>query len=101
MAKRGGKRPGAGKPKGAKNKATVKQKATLQDLARKHTKEALATLLYVAKEGESEAARVSAANSLLDRGYGKPAQAITGKDGGPLELTLIERIIVDPEDSDS
>ena len=28
------------------------------------------------------AARVSAANALLDRGFGKPAQHITG-DGGP------------------
>jgi hypothetical protein len=29
----------------------------------------------------SDAARVSAANALLDRGYGKPQQHITGGDG--------------------
>ena len=31
------------------------------------------TLVDVAKNGQSDAARVSAANALLDRGYGKPA----------------------------
>ena len=34
---------------------------------------ALLTLVDVAKIGRSDAARVSAANALLDRGYGKPA----------------------------
>ena len=31
------------------------------------------TFVVVAKNGRSDAARVSAANALLDRGYGKPA----------------------------
>ncbi|MDR3087790.1 MAG: hypothetical protein LBU45_07560 [Azoarcus sp.] len=37
--------------------------------------------------GRSELARVSAANALLDRAYGRPQQALelTGKDGGPVE----------------
>ncbi len=30
--------------------------------------------------------RIKAANALLDRRYGKPNQAITGEDGGPLQV---------------
>lgn len=84
---RGGKRPGAGRPKGAKDTATRKAGATIAELARKHSATALKALSDIAAKGESEAARVSAANALLDRGFGKPPQAIehTGKDGGPIE----------------
>jgi hypothetical protein len=35
-----------------------------------------------------------AAVHLLDRGLGKPAQAVTGQDGGPLQVDSIERIVV-------
>ena len=74
MSRRGGKRTGAGRPSGRRNKATVEQKLTLEELARTHTDAALAVLVEVAQDGQSEAARVSAANSILDRGYGKPRQ---------------------------
>lgn len=30
--------------------------------------------------------RIKAANALADRGYGRPAQAITGEDGGPVQV---------------
>ena len=36
----------------------------------------------------SPAARVQAANILLDRGWGKPAQAHTGEDGGDISVTI-------------
>jgi hypothetical protein len=53
-------------------------------------------------EDATHAARVSAANAILDRGWGKAAQAIENADGGALELIhKIERIIVDPENPDS
>ena len=42
-------------------------------LAKAHTDEALNTLLDVARNGRTDAARVSAANAILDRGCGKPA----------------------------
>ena len=86
-SKRGGKRPGAGRKKGVKDKATLEQKATLEELARSHTETALNVLVQVAQASESDAARVSAANSIIDRGYGKARQAIEhmGKDGGPIE----------------
>ena len=73
-AQHGGKRNGAGRPSGATNRATTAQRATLSELARAHTDLALGVLVQVAKNGESESARVSAACALLDRAYGKPSQ---------------------------
>ena len=84
----GGKRPGAGRPKGRRDTATVGQLASLEELARTHTETALNALVAIAQSGESEAARVAAANALLDRGYGRPKQALihTGKDDGPVQI---------------
>lgn len=84
---RGGKRPGAGRKPGCKDKATLEQGATLAELARAHTSTALNVLVSVAQASESDAARVSAANAILDRGYGKPIQQTehTGKGGGPIQ----------------
>src|SRR6476469_9121262 len=57
--------------------------AEVKELARAHTAEAIQTLVSIMTNPNSApAARVSAANALLDRGYGKPPQHITG-DGGP------------------
>ena len=70
---RGGYRSGAGRPTGSLNKATSEQSQRLSELAKDYTYDALLTLVDVAKNGRSEAARVSAANALLDRAYGKPA----------------------------
>ena len=38
--------------------------------------------------------QVEAAIHLLDRGVGKPAQAVTGADGGALQVDSIKRIVV-------
>ncbi len=38
--------------------------------------QALEVLVHVAQHGESESARVSAACALLDRGHGRPTQAV-------------------------
>jgi hypothetical protein len=57
--------------------------AEVKELARAHTGQAIETLVSIMTNPKSvPAARVSAANSLLDRGYGKPPQHITGE-GGP------------------
>lgn len=53
----------------------------LQALARGYTEIAIKTLGGIATSGQNESARVSAAAQLLDRGWGRPAQPITGKDG--------------------
>ena len=69
---RGGYREGAGRPLGSSNKCTTEQSQRLSELAKTYTEEALLTLVDVARNGRTDAARVSAANSLLDRAYGKP-----------------------------
>ena len=69
----GGYRQGAGRPTGSLNRTTSEQSQRLSELAKDYTLDALLTLVDVAKNGRSDAARVSAANALLDRGYGKPA----------------------------
>jgi Family of unknown function (DUF5681) len=57
--------------------------AEVKELARAHTGEAIETLVSIMTNPKcAPAARVSAANALLDRGYGKPPQHITGE-GGP------------------
>lgn len=60
---------------------------------------AIQTLAGVAQNGQSDSARVAAAEALLSRGWGKPAQAIVGGDeeDNPVKLLhRIERVIVDP-----
>lgn len=58
----------------------------VRDAARAHTEAAIAVLV-AALDDEQTKNRLLAANSLLDRGWGKPAQAITGPDGeGPAEV---------------
>ena len=99
---RGGSRIGAGRKKGSKathwstlgatDIATGEQRQTLTELARQHTELALGVLVKIAQKGESEKARVSAANALLDRGYGRPRQALEHhgltSDGEPIRFTL-------------
>ena len=81
MAK-GGRREGAGRPKGAVNKAT----ADIREAAQVYSEQALQVLVNVATAGESEAARVAAANAILDRAHGKPKQSteVSSPGGGPL-----------------
>lgn len=91
---RGGPRPGAGRPSGARSRATKQAKATLSELAQKHTATALQVLVDVAKKGESESARVAAANAILDRAYGKPSQSHehTGRNGGPIQTVDLTKL---------
>lgn len=98
MTAHGGKRPGAGRKKGTRNKATAEQLASLTELAQSYSDVALNTLATICQKSDSDAARVSAANSLLDRGYGRPAQSLehTGAGGGPIQIARVERTIVDP-----
>ncbi len=82
---RGGKRSGAGRPKGAKGKTAPEIKA----LAREHGEEAINTLVDLMRNAESEMVRERAAMDLLDRGIGKPVQEITGGDGGPIVVQVV------------
>ena len=76
MAKLKGSPKSGGRKKGVKNIAPRESKIALEELARTHAPAALEALAKVAISGTSEQARVSAAVALLDRGYGKPRQAI-------------------------
>ena len=80
-----GAKPGerrGGRVAGTPNKCTK----TLKELAREYTPKALKTLAQIMETGESEAARVSAANAILDRGYGKPSTVLAGdEDGGAIK----------------
>jgi hypothetical protein len=69
-----------GRQKGTPNKATAELKA----YAGQFTVEAIDALLRIMRKGKTEQARVAAANAVLDRAVGKPAQAVTGDDGAPL-----------------
>ena len=75
----------------------------IRSLARSHSKTAINVLVGVMRSKDAtHAARVSAANAILDRGWGKAPQAIHNGDDGAFELIhRVERIIVDPENPDS
>lgn len=65
--------------------------AEVKALARSHTKEAIQALASIATSKKAPpSARVSAAVALLDRGYGRPAQAVelSGPEGGAIPLDL-------------
>lgn len=56
----------------------AKTPTDIRSLARSHTETAIRTLAGIMREKDAPAAaRVSAANALLDRGWGKPDQTST------------------------
>jgi hypothetical protein len=68
----------------------AKATADLRSLARSHTETAVNTLASIMNMSDAPpAARVGAASALLDRGWGKPPQALehSGKDGGSITFT--------------
>lgn len=74
----------SGRRKGIPNKATIEIKA----LARQYGPEAVAELARIAgltkqPGSENEATRVAAIKELIDRGYGKATQPISGDDTKP------------------
>lgn len=80
----GGRRPGSGRKPGVPNKATAEIKA----LAQKHGAAAVERLAYLMTRAESEQAQVAACKEMLDRAYGKPAQAIVGDDEAPVKTIM-------------
>ena len=68
----------------------AKAKAEIRSLARVHTVTAIRTLVAIMKQTKAPpAARIAAANSLLDRGWGKAAQAIANPDGEELVIRVV------------
>lgn len=67
----------------------AKAPTEIRSLARGHTEAAINCLAGIMNKPEApEAARISAANSLLDRGWGKAAQPLENGEDGPLQLTV-------------
>ncbi len=64
-----------------------KEDAEVKALARTAGPEAIEKLLELMR-GDDRRTALAAAQALLDRGFGKPAQAITGEEGGPVELAV-------------
>lgn len=87
---RGGKRPGAGRKKKQYAAPTALGDLDIRSLlseappgeidgaAQRHALTAIDNLVKRLRFGSSDAARVAAANAVLDRGYGKPADGIGG-----------------------
>ena len=71
-----------------------KEVAEVRELAREHTEDAINALTEIMKNKDAPpAARVSAANALLDRGFGRAPQSIDLNQTGPdLAEMLRERI---------
>jgi hypothetical protein len=81
-----GERRGGRKP-GTPNKVTV----VVKEAAQAFTADAISTLAEIMRSPEHPAAaRVSAANALLDRGHGKPKQPLTGgeDDDNPIRSAM-------------
>ena len=77
-------------------KAKSKAAAQVKTLARRHSRAAIKVLAAIMNQADGPAtARVSAAQALLDRGWGKAALPLAGEEGGMAILTRIERVIVD------
>jgi hypothetical protein len=77
-----------GRQKGSLNKATADIKA----LARNYTEEAMAALIGIIRESESDAAKVSAIKEVFDRGYGKAKQPLIGGDDDDPAMKMVAAI---------
>ena len=102
---RGGRRSGAGRPVGSRNKAILAREAdakTLTDLAREKTETALQALESVMTDDNAPpSARVSAAVALLDRAWGRPAQRVElDEDPSPPPSERVPVRLISPEDDD-
>lgn len=90
-----GSRPGerrGGRKKNTPNKAT----ASIKEIARQYTDQAMEALVSVLAGGEGipAAAQVAAAKEILDRGFGKASTVISGdEDGGPVKLATEIRLV--------
>ena len=79
----------------------AKSLTEIRSIARSHTRTAVNVLVGIMRSKDATpAARVSAANAILDRGWGKTPQASDNDEAATLQLIhRIERVIVQPEDA--
>ena len=75
-----------------------KDEARVAELARRYTSEAIETRVHLMRHGRDERVRVTPAQALLDRGWGKPkVEVVADGDGSCIEaLRLVnEQIATD------
>ena len=74
-----------------------KDEARVAELARSYTSEAIHTLVDLMRHGRDERVRGTAAQALLDRGWGKPkVEVVNDSGGGYLEaLRAAQAVLVD------
>jgi hypothetical protein len=66
----------------------------IRELARERSADAFATILDLMQNADTDGVRLSAAQEVLNRAYGKPPQAMTGEDGeGPMKGELLIRMV--------
>lgn len=75
-----------GRKKGTPNKSTEE----IKTIAQQYGADAIKTLATLMQTSDSDTAKIAAARELLDRGYGKSAQSITGANGLPLMPPVIQ-----------
>ena len=67
-----------------------KDEHRVAELARSYTVEAIDTLVELMRDGKDERMRGTAAQALLDRGWGKAkVEVVTGADGGYLDVLRV------------
>jgi hypothetical protein len=72
-----------GRSAGTPNKASL----PLKTVAQEYGPRVIEKLWAICEKGESDQAKINAARELLDRGYGKPAQPVSGDgDGEPITV---------------
>jgi len=72
----------------------------VQAAARKHSNAMIRSLAAIAKQTDgSTAARVSAAQALLDRAWGKTGKLVANEEVGVPAITRIEWVIIDSKHS--
>lgn len=94
--KSGGPRPNSGRKRGKQSAAAQ----SIVELAKSHSPDMLRVLVAIGNNtNETASARVSAANAVIERGYGRPAQTLehTGKDGAADIKHDIRIVIVRPK----
>ena len=82
--KRGGARPGAGRKAGGTNSVTP----DIKQMTRRYADEAVQAVYNIMKKSKFESNRFAAAKELMDRGFGKPTQAIGSDPDMPTELRI-------------
>jgi len=94
-------RPGTFKPgKSGNPKGRPKVNASLKEMAKKYTQEAVAVLVEVMQDKKAPpASRITAATAILDRGYGRPVPSAEQREEDLNSIpTCIEICYVTPEE---